>query len=296
MLIKKYSIKKSARNCIYLYREIYNISKCFNKSHRVTCARASNRKYIIKRKRVKYKLLLHECSHNYLNIMEIKEYYYLIVIIVEPRMFYERVIFRSIYKKYLDIVFVFCMGVSNRKRINKKIEKEIKKYNDIIQFNFSASYYSLILQTYNILLWCSKLKIRYKWLIKHDSDTFFNVKILEYIQNNNNNHTIEKSIWGYILNEYNLSFPSGMGYIIPYSRIADIIIASASYVNQDCYGPAEDVFIGNLANISNIEMYDIRLSHKIIGEGGCLINNLNDFIMIHRLTPNEIFYLHTQVL
>lgn len=203
-------------------------------------------------------------------------------------MYYERNIFRYIYNRYKYVSYVFCMGKSDNITINNRVYHEIKKYNDIIQFYYLASYFSLILQTYNFLLWSSRINIKYKWLIKHDSDTFFNIKIIEELQRNIDKSK-QKCIFGYVL-KY---FPSGMGYIIPYEAINKLLKSSSYYLNRDCYGNPEDVFIGNLAKKANISMYDVREFNKTVGEGSLYLDNIDNIIMIHRLKPNEIFFLHS---
>lgn len=273
-------------NIYSLNKEIEKINKCYKKTKKVTCMRNSNKMYIKKRKSKPYILLLKEYNFNK-NKFSVYNCIYLIAIITEPDMFFERTIFRKIYSRYRNISYIFIMGKNNSTLIVKKINEEISEYKDIIQFNFYASYFSLILQTYNILLWSSRLNIYFEWLIKHDTDTFFNIKIFKDLHD-----TVAKeyhtNIWGYIIN----NFPSGMGYAIPYILIKKLIKGSKIYINHDCYGPAEDVFIGKIAKVSNVKLLDVRIFNKTIGEGNCFIKLLDNYFMIHRLKPIEIYYLH----
>lgn len=270
-----------------LYKDKNDIEKCFNKTKKVTCSRKSNELYIKNRKPNAYLLLLNEYSHNELDYPTIKDCEYLITIISEPEMFYERHVLRKIYKKYNFLSCVFITGKSNKSNINRKITKEISTHKDIVQFNFISSYYALELQTYNILLWSSKLHTHFKWLIKHDTDTFFNINVLRKLHLTYNRDE-ENKIWGYIIG----FFPSGMGYVIPYKLINTLLNASSSEINSNCYGKPEDVFIGRLCRISKVSMCDIRKYNKKIGEGGIVIDSVDNFFMIHRLKPHEIFFLH----
>lgn len=271
-------------------RELYKIKECFKLTKRVTCSRNSNKLYKKRRRSRQYRLILREYDYNHIYYPILKSCIYLISIISEPEMFYERNVFRKIYKKYNYVSFVFVMGKSNISSINAEIIKEIIIHRDILQFHFLSSYFSLILQTYNILLYTLQIHTHFNWLIKHDTDTFFNINSL-YILHNNNYFNNSHYIWGYILN----NFPSGMGYVIPFERIRALVKASNIDINQDCYGPAEDVYIGKLARRCNISLFDIRKLNKSIGEGSCLINTVQKYIMIHRLKPLEIYFLHTLI-
>lgn len=273
---------------IFHGKEINNIKKCFEITKRVTCLRNSNKLYIKKRIPHPHILFLDSYKHNYLDYPLIKNCVYLITIITEPDMFFERKVFRKIYRKYNYVSFVFVMGRSNLSCINEKIVKEINTYKDIIQFTYLASYFTLILQTYNILLWSFNLTTHFKWLIKHDTDTFFNIKTLYNLQSEyNNKYTLD--IWGYVVKK----FPSGMGYVIPKKSIKILINATKIDLYHNLYGVGEDVYIGKLAYRSNINLFDIRRLNKSIGkEGNCIINFIDNYIMIHRLKPIEIYFLH----
>lgn len=275
--------------CQYLTNEIKDIANCFNTTKKVTCTRKSNELYIKKRIGNPYILLLNEYSHNDIKLQNIKKCDYLVTIITEPNMFYERSTFRRIYKKYNFILYVFVTGKSNNSYVNDEIRKEIIMYNDILQFDFYSSYYALQLQTYNIIVWCSKIHIHFKWLIKHDTDTFFNIFVLKELHKLHKNNS-ESDIWGYIIGY----FPSGMGYVIPHKLINKLINATYPEINLNCYGKAEDVFIGRIAKKSNIDLFDIRRLKKNIDEGNCTIDKIDNYFMIHRLKPSEIYYLHTQ--
>lgn len=276
------------KNDMYIfYKRIYEIEKCFNKTKRVTCSRSSKKLYIKRRKSNERVLLLKEYNYNRNDYPIIKNCIYLITIITQPNMYYERRVFRKIYKRYDYVSYLFVMGKSNSTYINKKVSNEIKKHRDIIQFYFLASYFTLILQTYNLLLYLSKIKIHFNWLVKHDTDTFFNIKNL-YNLHSINNSGYSQYIWGYIV-EY---FPSGMGYVIPHIKIKDLIKESTKDINHNCYGSAEDVYIGKLAKRCKIFLFDVRKLNKSIGEGNCYIDLVDKYIMIHRLKPTEIYFLH----
>lgn len=286
LLVKRNNRNKS--DYIVDTTEINRIKKCFTFTRRVTCSRNSNKIYIKKRKSYPHILLLSEYNHNYLDFPLIKNCIYLIAIITEPNMFNERNIFRKIYSSYSYVSYVFVMGKSNSSYTNLYITKEMDKYRDIIQFNFLASYFTLVLQTYNILLWSYKIKVHFKWLIKHDTDTFFNIKSIYNLQYINKYEKIQ-NIWGYIVG----NFPSGMGYMIPYKIINTLIEATKLDINRNYYGFGEDEYIGLLAYRSNISLFDIRKLNKSVSRDGyCYIDVVDKYVLIHRLMPVEIYYLH----
>lgn len=66
---------------------------------------------------------MNEYSHNDIKLQNIKKCDYLITIITEPNMFYERSTFRRIYKKYNFILYVFVIGKSNNSYVNDEIRK-----------------------------------------------------------------------------------------------------------------------------------------------------------------------------
>lgn len=115
-------------------------------------------KVISKFKRIKRKILIAVHSH--------------------ISLFYQRHVFRKIYKYYKNIQLLFFVGLDYNQSINIMAYKEMNLYKDIVLFNFYSSYYNLQYFTYNFLIWVKAYKYLYDIIIKQDTDTFLNLNLL----------------------------------------------------------------------------------------------------------------------
>lgn len=104
-------------------------------------------------------------------------------------LFYQRYVFRKIYKFYKNIHLLFFVGLDYNQTIYSILKQEMNLYNDIVLFNFYSNYYNLQYFTYNFILWVKRHKNLYKIIIKQDTDTFLNINLLNRIIENNINNT-----------------------------------------------------------------------------------------------------------
>lgn len=210
-------------------------------------------------------------------------------------LFYERYVFRKIYKRYTNITILFFMGIDYNNTINNLVFKEMKEYRDIILFDIYCDYSDLHLQTYKFLYWIKKYKYLYDVIIKQDTDTFININILKLILQDllyKNITFVMGRIWYY--NDNTRKYPSGMAYIF-LSKSIDLLMINIDRVFCTLRkGYPEDIFFGILARKANFSFID---SYKTYNYTTYLfipnyIFDANTIFMIHWLRISEIAFLH----
>jgi len=81
-------------------------------------------------------------------------------------------------KLFLQMHVIFILGSSNDIQLDKKIEKESNRYNDIVQESFQDSYLNLTLKTIQGIKWVSK------YVLKVDDDVLVNsYSLLSHLDN-----------------------------------------------------------------------------------------------------------------
>lgn len=95
-------------------------------------------------------------------------------------------------RRFSDVLVktVFTLGIDQDTHdgklteLQKLIELESHKYNDIIQFNFIDSYFNNTIKTVNGLRWCKETCIRSKYYLFVDDDFYVSVKnVLSFLKN-----------------------------------------------------------------------------------------------------------------
>lgn len=209
-------------------------------------------------------------------------------------LFYQRYVFRNIYKLYKDITLLFFVALDFNKNMNNLVYKESKIYKDIVIFNFYGNYNSLYFLTYNFLKWVKKYYYLYDVIVKQDTDTFINVKIMRSILDNlyTNRSFVMGYIWKY--KNKNLRYPSGMSYVFLSKSINELTINIDEVFNNITYGYAEDKFFGILSRSGGFIFIDVKESYNYTSylEIPNYLFDIKKVYMIHWLRISEIAYFH----
>ncbi|XP_044132864.1 beta-1,3-galactosyltransferase 2-like [Bufo gargarizans] len=203
----------------------------------------------------------------------------------------------------VHIIRLFLLG-----RSNSNIEKVIQEsdlFHDIIMQDFMDSYYNLTIKTLMGMEWVSRLCPNVKYVMKIDSDMFFNPWFLveEILQPQNpapknfftgltvHNalpHRDKGSKWYMSIKAYSKKFYplycSGTGYIFSGDLAKKIYLAAAGLQ----IFPFEDVFVGMCLQKLGVKIFEP--SEKwFIGEkvpyDRCKFTKL---VTVHHFTPNEL--------
>lgn len=231
-------------------------------------------------------------------IMNISIHYHpkvVISILSSPHNFKKRYSFRYNSKKYCNIKnnckIIFFIGYSNYEMVYL-IDKELKLYNDVVQFSFQNSYLNLTLLSIMALKYCYKYFKTIEFYIKTDDDMFINYKLLFNLLKtiNPNNNTVYGHVDGkFKVNRNNKT----KGYIpyfeYPYEYIpkyvyGGLIIATKNSLkliyNQTLYRQnyiwKEDVNLGMLCSLSgnNIIQFPRNIDLKLRSNICMIINNV----------------------
>lgn len=170
----------------------------------------------------------------------------------------------------------------------------MKKYIDIILFNFYSNYNSLHLLTYYFLKWVYKYRSLYEIIVKQDTDTFLNIINLKLILTKipHNATFVLGHIWFY--NNKYIRYPSGMAYAFLSKSINRIILPLDDIINKVKDGYPEDKLFGLLARKAGLFIIDSYISYKYNSylKLPNIFINITNVYMIHWLRISEIAYLH----
>lgn len=229
-----------------------------------------------------------------------------------PNNFLHRIIFRKIYEPFKNVAqFFFLMGLSRSDEDNEMIKEENSIYDDIVQYDFYASYFNLTIQLVHVLKYLATKCDNYDFYLHHVDDTYMNInKFIElYIHTSHNmiaarysdNRVIKdkESIY-YIPNEivpddiYPIH-PSGPGYAVN-SRIIPALYDATEHVNQTIW--IDDAYVGFLLRYINSDIFDILgRTHLDFcdGEGHCKEhpNDFNEVVIVHSLRPIELLFINS---
>lgn len=231
----------------------------------------------------------------------------LVSILVRPELLYERMITRRIFNKLDYIKYIFITGIGGENEVNEIILKEKNKFNDIIFFNISSSYYncSAIMTCYYIYLYNNCFNV--KWILKLDIDTYCNIKKIVNITK-----TISKniSVIGSIRKSPMLScnrlykwsidcgnktknsakipsYPYGPAFLFKFSSIKCIY---SYYSNKNAIIWIEDVLFGYLMKFCYLKYLDITYITDITYKPKNNLSLLKEKVFVHGLNPIEILY------
>ncbi len=170
-----------------------------------------------------------------------------------------------------NISVFFVVGESKDNETQNKLELESFKYKDLIQFEFTESYYNVTLKHIALLRWAQRKCLNTKYFIKADDDIIVNVrKLIENLNrfknsiNGNLMHRVSphrdfKTKWFMpeciYPDEYYPDYVFGGAYIMTKDTVNSLIKALEDYSSPII--DIDDVFItGILSDFAGIKRYD----------------------------------------
>ncbi|XP_056425109.1 beta-1,3-galactosyltransferase 2-like isoform X2 [Hyla sarda] len=230
-----------------------------------------------------------------------------LLIFSSPEEFHTRNVLRSTWANEslvsgVRIVRLFLLGMSNR---SKEVIEESEQFHDIIMQDFLDSYYNLTAKTLMGMEWVSRLCPNVKYVMKIDTDMFFNPWFLVemvlqpqsppkknfftgLIVHDALPHRDKESKW-YISTEiysqkYYPPYCSGTGYVFSGDMAKKIyLVAEVLQIF-----PFEDVFVGMCLQRLKVKISELREAW-FIGErvpyARCKFTKL---VTVHRFTPKEL--------
>lgn len=291
-----------------LYKE------CINNTNIIICGRKKSN--ILKHNkppskyRKKYILSLPPYKVISKSIKKCKEKDLLIIIGIGtgPEYFYERHVFRLHYGKYNFLSYFFFMGLSDNRNVNMKVLQESELYKDIVIFSFESSYYNLTTQIIFTFNWISSNCYNYKWYIHQTSDTYLNINkiynflihynecncVIGNIQKNitvtQNRHNVFYIPFEFIKLKTYPDFPNGPGYFLHRNAIKELNKIIQRF-NPKVW--MDDVFIGLVISYTNITLININTLFHM--RGTIYYSSINNYFLIHNLSPSEIYLLQKEI-
>lgn len=228
-----------------------------------------------------------------------------------PDSFLERYTFRKIYNEYDNVDYYFFIAMSLNETVNELIKEENKKYNDIIQFDFVSHYYNLTYQTIGCLRWLNKHCKNYKYIVEHQSDTFFNIIYYNHKYGRmNKTYEVISSIYrhrGPIRETKNLFYKRWEvpKYIYPYNLYPDYpqgpcILFSEDAINKICESSysynfvlfLDDVYLGLLMNKTGIKQHSAGNAIRNAVGNVLNVNKIKTNILwLHGIKPGLMYYI-----
>lgn len=229
-----------------------------------------------------------------------------------PNNFLHRIIFRKIYKPFENVLqFYFLMGLSRSDEDNEMIKEENSVYDDIVQYDFYASYFNLTIQLVQMLKFLSTNCNDYKYYVHHVDDTYINInKFIELYLNSDidmlaarymDNRVIkDKDSIYYIPDEIVPEYiypvhPSGPGYFVN-SRIIPALYDATEHVNQTIW--IDDAYVGFLLKYIHTDIVDI-LGYTHLDfcdrDEHCREhpNDFNEVLIVHSIKPIELLFINS---
>uniref|UniRef100_A0A3Q3JUI1 Hexosyltransferase n=1 Tax=Monopterus albus TaxID=43700 RepID=A0A3Q3JUI1_MONAL len=202
-----------------------------------------------------------------------------------------------------------------KKRLNKLLELEQREYNDILQWDFTDSFYNLTLKQILFLEWMERNCPKARFLLNGDDDVFANTgNMVEYLQSLVDNDGSKHLFTGYIIegrgpirspgNKYFIpvqvqesnSYPphcGGGGFLL--SGYTALVIYNMSL--STTIHPIDDAYMGmclakaGLAPAPHIGVQLAGLnipSSKVDGYDPCYYK---DMLLVHRFLPTHMYLM-----
>ncbi|CAK6979547.1 N-acetyllactosaminide beta-1%2C3-N-acetylglucosaminyltransferase 3-like [Scomber scombrus] len=153
------------------------------------------------------------------------EVFLLLVIKSSPMNYDRREVLRKTWAKErlhngVWIRRIFVSGTMDagfeKERLNKLLEVEHREYNDILQWNFSDSFYNLTLKQILFLEWMERNCPNARFLLNGDDDVFANTdNMVEYLQSLKDNNGRKHLFTGHLIQNVGPIRSSGSKYFIP---------------------------------------------------------------------------------
>lgn len=153
------------------------------------------------------------------------EVFLLLVIKSSPGNYARREVLRKTWAKErlhngVWIRRIFISGTTDsgheKKRLNKLLELEQREYNDILQWDFSDTFYNLTLKQILFLEWMERNCPNARFLLNGDDDVFVNSdNMVEYLQGLKGNDGSKHLFTGHLIQNVGPIRSSGSKYFIP---------------------------------------------------------------------------------
>lgn len=221
-----------------------------------------------------------------------------IAVLSSPHNFKKRYSFRYNSKKYcnnnIKCRIIFFIGYSN-KEMMCLIGREVKLFNDLVQFSFQNSYLNLTLLSIMSLKYCFKYFNKIQYYIKTDDDMLINYNLLFKLLKNMNYNS--KIIYGHLANRQKAIRNNKSKSYIPYFEYPHTYVPKYVYgglivttkaslkliYNQTLYEQhyvwKEDVNLGILSSISgnNIMQFPNNIDINLRVNKCKILNNIIAF-------------------
>ena len=139
-------------------------------------------------------------------------------VVIAPHSFEKRMLIRSTWGQtslFTEMRLIFAVGMSKNDTVNKMIVDEFKTFNDIIQKNYTDSYYNLTTKIMMSFKWISKYCNNSKYVLRINDDVVVNtfalidyLKRIEYRPNR---------IFGWVVHNAWVKRDKNSKFYIPYS-------------------------------------------------------------------------------
>ncbi|XP_076307382.1 beta-1,3-galactosyltransferase 5-like [Tachypleus tridentatus] len=219
----------------------------------------------------------------------------LVLVLSRPLNIHARKAIRDTWGKYLKIKgakLAFVLGLPKTKNLQQELQAEDLIYKDLIQGNFSDTYFNLSTKTLVLIRWASLYCPQVKFILKTDDDVFINSKtLLQVVNTRNDSHALlgllahrwsphrDKSNKWYVPpdiypQDYYPDFIAGPAYLITGDSTA--LLYAARKDAPSIY--LEDVYVtGLLAEKANIR----RLDLSGMSNSRQLFSNISSLMLIN---------------
>lgn len=237
-----------------------------------------------------------------------ENYELILAITGSPTEFYQRYVYRKIYRKFKNVkVFFFC-GSSANSTINTMVDAESAFHEDTIRLDVLSTYHNTTVQFIGAIRWVNQYCKNYKYVVYHQTDIFINLPYYFRKYSNDKTHTClcyltigahafrnKASKW-YISEEaypFEIFPPYPQGPCIFFSEnTTKAIVKSSNYMNYTLV--IDDVYAGLLLNYANLSKSLTQVAYNVLIYPK-IPNNFSKVFWIHSIKPDLIYYYSTLV-
>uniref|UniRef100_A0A3Q3W8R7 Hexosyltransferase n=1 Tax=Mola mola TaxID=94237 RepID=A0A3Q3W8R7_MOLML len=218
---------------------------------------------------------------------------------------------------------VFISGTTNsgheKKRLNELLELEQREHRDILQWDFSDTFYNLTLKQILFLEWMERNCPKARFLLNGDDDVFANTdNMVEYLQSLKDNDGQKHLFTGHLIQNVGPIRLSGSKYFIPvqvhksesyppYCGGGGFLLSgyTASVIYSMSHSitilPIDDVYMGmclakaRLGPLSHMGVKTAGLyipSRTLDGYDPCFYK---DVLLVHRFLPAQLYHMWNRI-